>query len=179
MATLKASSDLQALIKKIVLDTYFPVGSIYLSVNKTNPGSTFGGTWELVSNDSYLHCYNPNNAWFANIGVNNKGTGNQVGSFSTNNTSLSVAQLPAHSHSAWLNNSGEHEHIMWFGGGANSGNGGQIPVANQRWGQDVAGQTKGGHDHGGISVANTGSGQGHNHFHILPFYIVAVWRRTK
>lgn len=55
MATLKASSDLQSLIKKIVLDTYFPVGSIYLSVNKTNPGSTFGGTWELVTNDSYLH----------------------------------------------------------------------------------------------------------------------------
>lgn len=61
MATLKASSDLQLLIKKIVLDIYFPVGSIYLSVNKTNPGSTFGGTWELVTNDSYLHCYNPNN----------------------------------------------------------------------------------------------------------------------
>lgn len=98
MATLKASSDLQSLIKKIVLDTYFPVGSIYLSVNKTNPGSTFGGTWELVTNDSYLHCYNPNNQWFANIGVNNNGTGNQQGSFNTNDTVLTVEQLPLKSY---------------------------------------------------------------------------------
>lgn len=28
---------------------YFPVGSIYLSVNNTNPSQWFGGTWEQIA----------------------------------------------------------------------------------------------------------------------------------
>lgn len=32
-------------IKTLVLDTFYPVGSIYMSVNSTNPGTLFGGTW--------------------------------------------------------------------------------------------------------------------------------------
>ena len=32
---------------------YFPVGSIYLSVNNTNPGSVFGGTWVQIK-DRFL-----------------------------------------------------------------------------------------------------------------------------
>lgn len=152
MATLKASSDLQSLIKKIVLDTYFPVGSIYLSVNKTNPGSTFGGTWELVTNDSYLHCYNPNNQWFANIGVNNNGTGNQQGSFNTNDTVLTVEQLPPHTHNA--------KHLASLQGNSNG------------WVGSIGTLS-------GEVTGSMGSGKGHSHFHVLPFYIVAVWKRIK
>lgn len=29
----------------INIDTVYPIGSIYMSVNSTNPGSLFGGTW--------------------------------------------------------------------------------------------------------------------------------------
>ena len=49
MATLKISSDLQNVIKKIVLDTYFPVGSLYLTVGSENPNITIGGTWSKIS----------------------------------------------------------------------------------------------------------------------------------
>lgn len=31
-----------------VLDNVYPVGSIYMNVNSTNPGTLFGGTWEQI-----------------------------------------------------------------------------------------------------------------------------------
>lgn len=31
-----------------VLDNVYPVGSIYMNVNSTNPGTLFGGTWEKI-----------------------------------------------------------------------------------------------------------------------------------
>lgn len=45
MAELKISSDLQNVIKKIVLDTYYPIGKIYITVGNENPNETIGGTW--------------------------------------------------------------------------------------------------------------------------------------
>lgn len=32
------------------IDTFYPVGSIYMSVNSANPGGLFGGTWEQIQN---------------------------------------------------------------------------------------------------------------------------------
>lgn len=54
MATLKISSDLQNVIKKVVLDTYFPVGSLYLTVGNENPNTTIGGTWVRFGNGKTL-----------------------------------------------------------------------------------------------------------------------------
>lgn len=152
MATLRASTDLQNYIKKLVLDTYFPVGSIYLSVTTTNPGTRFGGTWELVSNDSYLHCYNPNNTWFKNIGINNKGANNETGSFNTDGTALTINQIPSHSHSA--------KHLGSLNGNTNGWIGSIGTLSEEITGYQ-------------------GGSQPHKHFHVLPFYIVAVWKRTK
>lgn len=33
-----------------LLDLTYPVGSIYMSINNTNPGTIFGGTWEQLEN---------------------------------------------------------------------------------------------------------------------------------
>ena len=38
------------------LDTIYPVGSIYMSVNSTNPTSLFGGTWSQIQGRFLLAC---------------------------------------------------------------------------------------------------------------------------
>ena len=42
MATLKISSDLQNVIKKVVLDAFYPVGKVYISVSY---GGASAGLW--------------------------------------------------------------------------------------------------------------------------------------
>ena len=54
---LQNSSDIQIneigdnlqfeIIKSQLLNSIYPIGSIYMSATNTNPGSTLGGTWEL------------------------------------------------------------------------------------------------------------------------------------
>ena len=51
--TLPSSPDtdqlfFQTIGSNFVLDNVYPVGSIYMSVNSTNPGTLFGGTWERI-----------------------------------------------------------------------------------------------------------------------------------
>lgn len=38
----------QTIGNNFILDNVYPVGSIYMNVNSTNPGTLFGGTWEQI-----------------------------------------------------------------------------------------------------------------------------------
>ena len=82
----------------------WPVGSIYMAYNHTNPGTLFGGTWTRITN-AFL--------W----AVDSSGTIGQTGG--EKNVPLTVDQLPSHSHGsvysqhasgtkdkAWYNTSG-------------------------------------------------------------------------
>jgi len=41
------------ILKNSYLDLVYPIGSIYMSVNSTNPATLFGGTWEQIE-DTFL-----------------------------------------------------------------------------------------------------------------------------
>ncbi len=44
---------------------YYPIGSIYISVNNINPTNFFGGTWERIANGRTLVGVNENDTDFA------------------------------------------------------------------------------------------------------------------
>ena len=188
MSTLKINKDLENLIKKIVLDTYYPVGSLYLSVNKTNPSSIFGGTWELVGSGSYLMCYDPSNAWFdkpdASVGSNGSS-----GNWRSEDTVLTINQIPSHNHgqstikgtfeTRAMNNTDDNPILN-----AN----GICSVRREVWSgsHDAFAKTNASNkktNYVDINATHThsanGGGKGHSHFHVSPYYVVCVWKRTK
>ena len=74
----KFSNQLQDFLLKV-----YPVGSIYISYNSTNPGTLFGGTWENYGSGRVLR------------GINS-GTAGSTGGSDT--VTLKEANLPSHTH---------------------------------------------------------------------------------
>ena len=74
--------------EKIYPCPYYPIGSIYLSVNSTNPGTIFGGTWQRLTGGFLYGCVNSS-------GEGN-GTGKSTGGATgnTGSTTLTVNQIP-------------------------------------------------------------------------------------
>lgn len=165
MPTLKISNDLQNVIKKVVLDTYYPIGSIYISVNETNPGTLFGGTWEQIKDRFLLAC--------GDTYTNGSTGGNATHTHTTGNHTLTISEIPSHTHSqkpisysngtAAINCSGHYLNDntnVWTDGRTNhvlswpdtGANGGGEP-----------------HNHGDTGSAN----------HLPPYLVVYMWKRTK
>jgi hypothetical protein len=71
-----------------VLDEVYPVGAIYLSLNATDPGTLFGGTWSAIGAGRML------------IGVGTLGSDTYVAGATGGAASvtLTAAQLPVHDH---------------------------------------------------------------------------------
>lgn len=157
------------------IKTMYPVGSIYMSVNATNPSAYFGGTWV---------------AWGAGrvpVGINtadgNFNTVEKTGGAAT--VALSAAQMPAHTHGVGT--------LAAASAGAHTHN-----LKNQKaaWGVDGAGNrvivdatsgytaltnkataSAGAHMHTiSGSTASTGSGSAHSN--LQPYIVCYMWKRT-
>ena len=70
------------LTKSQLIDLFYPIGSIYTSMNNTNPQTIFGGTWTQIT-DRFLYCANS--------------SGTQGGS-----KKITVNQLPTHTHEVYM-----------------------------------------------------------------------------
>lgn len=157
------------------IKTMYPVGSIYMSVNATNPSAYFGGTWV---------------AWGAGrvpVGINtadgNFNTVEKTGGAAT--VALSAAQMPAHTHGVGtLKNAsnGAHTHNLqnqkaaWgVDGGGNrvlvDATSGYTAVTNK------ATTSAGGHAHT-ISGATASAGSGSAHSNLQPYIVCYMWKRT-
>lgn len=84
MRVLLVSSQL--LIAKFMIintDLIYPIGSIYLSVNATNPSKYFGGTWQQITSDAYLKIVSSNAGSLGGTSAEHK---------------IPIASIPAHNH---------------------------------------------------------------------------------
>ena len=78
-------------IRSTIFDDIYPVGSIYMSVNNTNPSNLFGGTWTQLK-DRFL------------LGAGSTYTNGSTGGSATQR--LSVANLPSHTHPQYVATNG-------------------------------------------------------------------------
>ena len=81
----------QTLGSNYILDNVYPVGSIYMSVNSTNPKNLFGGTWEQIQG-RFL------------FGMNSSYPAGSTGGEITHK--LTNAEMPAHAHYMASGNAG-------------------------------------------------------------------------
>lgn len=81
----------QTLGSNYILDNVYPVGSIYMSVNSTNPKNLFGGTWEQIQG-KFL------------FGMNSSYPAGSTGGEITHR--LTAAEMPTHAHYMASGNAG-------------------------------------------------------------------------
>lgn len=84
-------ADIGAATVSAMLDKAYPVGSIYMSVNSTNPHSLFGGTWVQIK-DRFLLA--------AGAAYKAGATGGEA------THTLTVDEIPNHQHALWYPNEG-------------------------------------------------------------------------
>lgn len=136
----------------------FPVGTIYTQAAvATNPSSLLGfGTWEAFGTGRVMIGIDSGNALFDAVGETG-GSANISISSNTDSHTLTIAQIPAHTHTALKQNNGTAL-VQGFG---------QAPNA-----AGVTGSTGGGagHTHG-ITYNGTNA-------NYQPFITVYMWKRT-
>lgn len=137
-------------LRNIMVNTFFPIGSIYLSMSANNPGNYMGGVWSLQAQGRALVGAGSN-------GTDNISAGQTFGKASVN---LTIANLPPHQH-------GLENFITTSFGGGSSGPRQAISVDTGTWH---------GHDYRGTRTTDSvGSGGAFSIYQ--PSLGVYVWQR--
>lgn len=149
---------------KSIFDLIYPVGSIYMSINPTNPSLLFGGEWQQIKGRFLLGTGTPDansdnyfgamSGWEWNAGAGS--TGGQ------DYHRLTVDEMPSH----------RHEGIKWFGEQNISLNstGGYGGYGLTGWSQQIP------ESYSPLYTAYTGSGAVHNN--MPPYFAVYIWQRV-
>ena len=189
-----ATGNLEVAIINSGLSAY-PVGSIYMSVNATNPKNLFGGTWEQLKN-AFLFATNSTSG----AKGTGSGTGTSTGSAGTGatgswsgtsgGTALTVAQLPSHGHAQNYSGGGSgdtNRAITRSTGGSTAGDNihgtyqGCYMPSHAGWSNTYytiigTGRTGGDSAHTHSLPGHTHTGPSHSH--TVPYLEVYVWKRT-
>jgi hypothetical protein len=146
----------------------YPVGSIYLSINKTNPSTYFGGTWEQLYG-GYLY------AAQSSIGKTD-----YVG-WGTQGHTLTVSQMPSHTHTQ---NSHKHHGLRHNDSGSSgdtivvSTTYGSTGCIELGWSRSSTGAPYDNVSTRAATATNQNTGGGGAHSHNIATVDVFVWKRT-
>ena len=156
-----------------ILDKVYPVGSIYISVNATNPSTIFGGTWTKFGQGRTLVGLDTNQTEFNTL--------NKTGGSKT--VTLTESQMPSHSHTGTTSNNGSHTHqtkgYYDLGAGPSTSTNRKAPsrFAISSDPLDTGSiQSAGLHEHTFTTGTKGGSKA---HTNIQPYIVVNMWQRTK
>lgn len=172
-------------------DEIYPVGSIYLSVNATNPSNLFGGTWEQIKDKFLLACGDT----YANGTTGGEATHTlTVNEMPSHNHTANASSSGAHTHTASTSSAGAHTHTIRYHNfnGLAVGQGYLLLRRNDPddgyLGTDsdaamsagahthtVTVNSAGAHTHT-VTVNNTGASQSHNN--MPPYLSIYIWKRT-
>ena len=148
-------AEVPKLTKLDLLDMIYPVGSIYMSVNSSNPGSLFGGTWEAYAQGRVLIG--------AGTGTDSRSEQKTFAAGSTGgeyNHQLTVGEMAQHSHSGTISSSGGHSHTVKGNAGGSGSWAFRFDTGGTSSNQGNT-QSAGAHTHS-VSISNTGSNTAHN-----------------
>lgn len=150
-------------------DTIYPIGSIYLSVNNTNPGTMFGGIWEQIK-DKFLLASGDN--------YTNGTTGGEASHI------LTVGEMPRHNHifsQTSCSNSGDHTHVVGAdkdGGAGSNRYTVHITSNNTAIGQGFSPISGGAGNHTHSITGNISEkGDNLSHNNMPPYLAVCIWHR--
>lgn len=136
---------------------FYPVGSIYMSVNNTSPASFFGGTWT---------------AWGTgrvpvgiNTGDSNFNTVEKTGGASTH--TLDTSQIPSHSHGQKINYSSTAASSWLIGAGQNT--------TTLGYSLSTDAVTSGSSRRDGLYTNDAGGNAAHNN--LQPYIVCYMWKR--
>lgn len=139
------------------MNTIYPVGSIYMSVNNVNPSTLFGGTWKQIKDKFLLSCGD----------VYTAGT---TGGEATH--TLTTNEMPQHTH---IQNAHSHtqNYHTWYNDASNY----DARLASSSGGYHGMAGTYGYATQAATAVnQNTGGSQAHNN--MPPYLAVYMWKRT-
>ena len=140
------------LTKEDLLDFVYPIGSIYMSVNKVSPQTFLGGTWSQITTDAYLK-----------IVTSNAGAANGTSSAHK----IPVSSMPSHTHKQ-----DAHSHLMVSSSDSTGGN--TYMAGRYNADQNNTYPTRSNTASTTATNQNTGGGEAY-----YPYYVgVYVWKRT-
>ena len=146
---------------------YYPVGSVYLSVNNTNPTRWFGGTWELISQGRTLIGVDTNDTDFNTV---KKSGGSKTHTHTTGNHTLTVDEIPSHRHDLQVWNKNDNGSLGRWG------------INDLVWYNSIKGEGKLNYWVG--ETSSNGGDQPHNHgdtgssSNLQPYFTCYIWCRT-
>lgn len=161
--------ELNGIVAKVdgLTNKYFPVGTVVLRMDNKNPGTIYGGTWQLITGDATV-----------TFGNGAAQTGAIVGS------NVVGVPLPAHSHGSSHNlstgNSGDHNHQIPLRGSDNSGNTAITSSRDDGVGTIIYTRNSGTHNHpiyGGVTINSAGTSNATINVSGARIAI-NIWRRT-